>query len=69
MLLDAANPRAQTTIPLPQAPKVLAVSADGRRLYVSHPEPGGVSLIDLVARRLIRTITLDGAPDGLAVVR
>lgn len=69
VLLATANPLATTTIPMPQAPKVLAVSADGRRLYVSHPEPGGVSLIDLVARKFVKTVTLSGAPDGVAVVR
>jgi Tol biopolymer transport system component len=69
VLLDIANPLATTAIPVPQAPKVLAVSADGHRLYVSHPEPGGVSLIDLVARKLVKTVTLSGAPDGIAVVR
>jgi YVTN family beta-propeller protein len=69
VLLDAAKPRSSTVIPLPQPPKVLAVSADGRRLYVSHPEPGGVSLIDLATRTVIRTIPLEGTPDGVAVVR
>jgi DNA-binding beta-propeller fold protein YncE len=69
VLLDAADPRTKTVIPVPQAPKVLAVSSDGRRLYVSHPEPGGVSLIDLVARTLVRTVGMTGIPDGLAVVR
>jgi YVTN family beta-propeller protein len=69
VLVDRADPRARTVIPLPQAPKVLAVSADGRRLYVSHPEPGGVSLIDLVTRKVVRTIAMSGTPDGVAVVR
>lgn len=69
VLLDAANPRSGTVIPLPQPPKVLAVSSDGRRLYVSHPEPGGVSLIDLATRAVIRTVPLEGTPDGVAVVR
>ncbi len=69
VLLDTADPRATAVIPLSQAPKVLAVSADGRRLYVSHPEPGGVSLIDLVARKLVKAVTLSGAPDEVAVVR
>lgn len=69
VLVETANHLAATVIPLSQAPKVLAVSGDGRRLYVSHPEPGGVSLIDLVARKLVKTIALDGTPDGVAVVR
>jgi DNA-binding beta-propeller fold protein YncE len=69
VLVETANPLATTVIPMSQAPKVLAVSGDGRRLYVSHPEPGGVSLIDLVARKLVKTVTLSGAPDGVAVVR
>jgi hypothetical protein len=34
-----------------------------------HPEPGGVSLIDLVVRKLVKTIALAGTPDGVAVVR
>jgi YVTN family beta-propeller protein len=69
VLLDRADPRSRTVIPLAQPPKVLAVSPDGRRLYVSHPEPGGVSLIDLAARTVVRTVALDGTPDGVAVAR
>ncbi len=68
-LFDTRTYRATLRIPLPQAPKVLAVSADGRRLYVSHPEPGGVSLVDLVHGKVVKTVLLSGAPDGVAVVR
>jgi hypothetical protein len=34
-----------------------------------HPDPGGVSLIDLIERKLVKTIALAGTPDGVAVVR
>jgi TolB protein len=66
-LIDTGNPARRSEIALPQAPKVLALSPDGAWLYVSHPDPGGVSLIDLAACKVVRTVALSGTPDGIAV--
>ena len=61
--------RAQTRkLTLPRGPKVIAVSGDGRRAYISHPESNSLSVIDLAALVLLRTIPLAGTPDGVAVL-
>jgi DNA-binding beta-propeller fold protein YncE len=57
-----------STLKLPRSPKVIAVSADGRRAYISHPG-GGLSAIDVPAMSVLRTVTLAGTPDGVAILR
>lgn len=57
-----------TTLKLPRSPKVIAVSSDGRRAYISHPG-GGLTAVDVPAMTIMRTIALPGTPDGVAVLR
>jgi len=57
-----------STLKLPRSPKVIAISEDGRRAYISHPG-GGLTAIDIPAMAILRTIALPGTPDGVAVLR
>ena len=53
---------------VPRGPKVIAVSADGRRAYISHPERGALTMIDIPAMVVLRTVLLPGTPDGVAII-
>jgi YVTN family beta-propeller protein len=50
-------------------PKVIALSPDGRRAYVSHPERGLVTLLDVPSLTVMRTTAVPGTPDGVAVLQ
>jgi DNA-binding beta-propeller fold protein YncE len=50
-----------------EAPKVIALSSDGRRAYVTHPA-GALTLIDLPTMSVLHTVSVAGSPDGIAVV-
>jgi YVTN family beta-propeller protein len=50
-------------------PKVIALSRDGRRAYVSHPQRGLVTLLDVPSLTVMRTAPVPGAPDGVAVLQ
>lgn len=63
---DAAG-AAASFIPLDKAPAVLALTPDSRVAYVTHPDLGKISVVDLDARRVLRTLAVDGSPFGIAV--
>jgi len=66
--VETGGIRERWTLPADGGWMVDAGPLDGP-VVVAHLEGGGVSLIDLVARKLVKTVTLSGAPDGIAVVR
>lgn len=49
-----------------ESPKVIALSPDGRRAYVTHPA-GALTLIDVPSMTVLRSVPLEGTPDGVAV--
>jgi YVTN family beta-propeller protein len=75
--VDPTSLRVDTTITVGEGPRAIAVSPDGRFAYVSNyglsaEDPGRtVSVIDVPARRLVSTISLEGylRPCGLALAR
>lgn len=48
-------------------PKVILVSPDERRAYISHWESRTVTEIDVESRRVLRTFPVSGVPRGLAL--
>jgi DNA-binding beta-propeller fold protein YncE len=46
---------------------MLAVSRDGRRGYTSNVEPGGVSVLDLQARKVVKVIPVAGKAQRIAL--
>lgn len=48
-------------------PKVIAISGDSRRAYVTHPR-GSLTVLDVPSRKVLRSIALTGTPDGVALV-
>ncbi len=65
-VFDAERRTPVARIPTPHEPKVLAVSPDGRHAAVSHPDADRLSIVDISARRVIRTIETGATPDGVA---
>jgi len=55
-----ANPLAWTvtTIAVGKGPEAMAISPDGAELWVAHSQDGGVSVIDVAARRVAHTFDL-----------
>ena len=54
--------------PLPAAAKVMTLSGDGRRAYVSNPEDHSATIIDLEEGRVVATVKTGRRPDGIAWV-
>ena len=55
-------------IPVGVAPKGMALSPEGRRLYVANRNADTISVVDTAARKVVRTIAL-GAPAELSAER
>jgi DNA-binding beta-propeller fold protein YncE len=55
-------------IPLPAKPKVLTLSGDGGRAYLTNPEANSASIVDLAAGT-VTTLPTGKRPDGIAWAR
>ena len=64
-VFDIATGRLLREIPLPASPKVLALSGDGRRAYLTNPEVNSVTLVELAEGR-VTTLSSGQRPDGIA---
>ena len=76
-IVDARTLRVTNRVPLSGHPNNIAISRDGRRVYVGirDPEPGGVDVVDTASLKMVKTIPTQGAihnpyvtPDGRFVV-
>jgi DNA-binding beta-propeller fold protein YncE len=52
--------------PLQASPKVMALSGDGKRAYLSNPEDHSVTIVDLEEGRVLTTVKTGRRPDGVA---
>ena len=66
--LDARTRQRVGAARVPRGPKVLALSADGRRAYLTHPEGETLTMVDLATMAVLRTVPVPGTPDGVAVL-
>ncbi len=66
--LSASANYVAARIPVGVAPKGLALSPDGSRLYVANRNDDTISVVDTAARKVVRTIAL-GAPAQLSAER
>lgn len=64
-LVLALSSRAAT--PAQLSPTALALSPDGRSLYVACATAGQVAVLDTATRRIIRTVAVPDSPQGLAL--
>ena len=65
-LFEIADGRLIRETPLPASPKVMALSGDGRRAYLSNPEDHSATIVDLVDGRILATVKTGRRPDGIA---
>lgn len=68
-VFDLATGRLIRETPLPVAPKVMALSGDGRLAYVTNPEDHSATIVDVDAGRVVATVKTRRRPDGIAWVR
>jgi len=64
-VFEIASGRLIREIPLPANPKVLALSGDGRRAYLTNPEANSATIVDLDDGR-VTTLPAGKRPDGIA---
>lgn len=64
-VLDVRTHALVRTAPLTASPKVLTLSADGRRAYLSNPEDASVSVVELDTGRQVHTLPTGTKPDGV----
>ena len=66
VVFDAARRRPIQNIPLSVPPKVLEVSPDGKRAFITSPSTDQAMVIDLVAGKEVSTFPTGKTPDGIA---
>ena len=47
-----------TTIPVGKGPEGIDMSADGREVWVAHSQDGGISVIDVGAKKVVQTLSI-----------
>lgn len=57
------------SIPLDKAPAALALAPGGGIAYVTHPDLGKVSVVDLAERRVQSSFSVAGSPFGIAAAK
>ena len=67
-MFEIASGRLIRDTPLPASPKVLALSGDGRRAYLTNPEDHSATVVDLEQGRVLTTVKTGRRPDGVAWV-
>lgn len=67
-VFEIASGRLIGETPLPVSPKVMTLSGDGRRAYLTNPGDASATIVDLEAGRIVATIKTGTRPDGIAWV-
>lgn len=66
-ILDTATGTLTASIPVAKAPAGLAVSRDGAFAFITHPDLGLLTRLDLQERRVQETAHIGGQPFGIAM--
>jgi amicyanin len=66
-VLDTAAGKIVATIPVAQGPHGMAISSDGRTVFVAGDGSSSLSVIDTAADRVVKTIEVGKSPNGLAL--
>jgi DNA-binding beta-propeller fold protein YncE len=64
-VFDAKTLRLITETELSSSPKVLTISGDNRRAFLTNPEDNSVSVVDIVAGKQLTTFQTGKKPDGI----
>ena len=64
-VFDAKTHRLMTEAGLSSSPKVLTLSGDNRRAFLTNPDDNSVSVVDIVAGKQLTTFKTGKKPDGI----
>jgi DNA-binding beta-propeller fold protein YncE len=67
-VFDVETRRLRGVAELAASPKVLTLSGDGRRAFLTNPDDQSVSVVDVVAARQVGTFATGPRPDGIGWV-
>jgi YVTN family beta-propeller protein len=65
--IEGEQEKVAWSVGLDKAPAAFVLSPDGLAAYVSHPDLGQVSVVDLETRSVVRRISVGGSPFGVAL--
>jgi YVTN family beta-propeller protein len=65
--IDTATGKVVATIPVAKGPHGMAVSRDGRTVYVTGDGSSSMSVIDATTDQVVKTIEVGNSPNGLAI--
>ena len=66
-VVNAASRDPAATMQLSDDAKCLAVTADGRRVFIGHPGANAVSVVDLDSMKIVGRFAAGPAPDGIVL--
>jgi len=66
-VIDTAANKVIATIPVEQGPHGMAISNDGRTVYVTGDGSSSLSIIDTATDRVVKTVEVGKAPNGVAL--
>ena len=66
-VVDTSTHSVVATIPTGEAPRPIAISPDGQRLYVNTDNLLGFLVLDLPGRKVLHRVTYDLTPEELAI--
>lgn len=68
-IFDARQRAMRAKLELTLAPKVIAISGDGKRAFLTNPADHQATVIDIAARKVERTFATGKTPDGIVWVK
>lgn len=66
-VFDTRQNKVTRLIPGGSNPEQLAVSTDGKTIYIANKDAGGVSLIDLPSGKVLKTVPIGEEPEGVTI--
>jgi YVTN family beta-propeller protein len=66
-VLDTGANKVIATIPVAQGPHGMAISPDGRTVYITGDGSSSLSIIDTATDRVVKTVEVGKAPNGVAL--
>src|SRR3954470_13623647 len=66
-VLDSQTDEVLAEIPVGSKPRGMALSLDGKRLYVSVQDRDALLMVDTEARKVAGTIALGKSPEGVSI--
>ncbi|WP_333793092.1 YncE family protein [Hyphomicrobium sp.] len=64
---DESEAETLFTLALDKAPAAMALAPASARAYITHPDLGQVTVVDLASRRVTQKLQIGGSPFGIAV--